>query len=508
MKWIFIFPMLAISINLCFAIPIVVPQDRYKRAVKMREHPGFDPLISHVDFRRMADYVIDQSTYEFDPDWIEQGDTIYVNIWMLPWFEQYVHDRIKHPYILISCDVDNRVPLPGNLHKLLYDPKCAAWFCRNIPFTYHPKLQQLPWGQDITVFITEPTYNPFKDLMGKVPFEKKHLLYMNHFPRPFGDRDKIVKLFENAPFCFTRNDGQKTARDFIPLPREQFYEEMGSSKFTISPFGLETDSVRTWEALVFGSIPIVEHTFLDAQYEGLPIVIVYEWEEITEEFLHAKYEELKDKSREKAYFAYWRQMIKDRQLSIKNNNLSSSYLDASLFEAGDLQDLTELLKEHGVNHFIYRGFLATLRPLQLANALGTEARIFLYDPYLERETWHLMIYYVSDASLLKNKHKIHLFTSDYEFDEKIASSPYLPIFLDLTYYRNSLIRRDNPIRHCLKPDLLDIFKRMHPGTMLCGNMANENYVKKVLDRLSRDHGLEIKIKGNFWSVLKKREMYY
>lgn len=41
-------------------------------------------------------------------------------------------------------------------------------------------------------------------------------------------------------------------------------------------------SPKAWEAVLIGSIPIVQHSTLDDGYERLPIVFVHEWKELFE----------------------------------------------------------------------------------------------------------------------------------------------------------------------------------------------------------------------------------
>ncbi len=55
--------------------------------------------------------------------------------------------------------------------------------------------------------------------------------------------------------------------------------------FVISPHGNGVDCHRTWEALALGCVPIVRTSPLDALYEGLPVLIVSNWCEVTADFL-------------------------------------------------------------------------------------------------------------------------------------------------------------------------------------------------------------------------------
>ena len=177
------------------------------------------------------------------------------------------------PYILVSGDVGSWYPTL-EYKKLLYDPKLTAWFCRNMVFSYHPKLFQIPMGQDLGQFILDDpkiTFYLLEATLNK-PTHKTHLLYMCHFPRKHGERDKLVKQFENEPYVLTPETRVVKTRLFAGVIRSVFYHDMALCQFVLSPLGLETDSVRTWEALVLDSIPIVEHTFLDPSYDNLPVV--------------------------------------------------------------------------------------------------------------------------------------------------------------------------------------------------------------------------------------------
>src|SRR5580658_1147027 len=111
--------------NFVYGAPCKVPVELYKHTVNSEQNPGLFPYIGHINFRIIADHVINENTEWFDPELVEQGDILYVNVWYLPWFEEQVHDQIKYPYILVSCDAGNLIPGLRSLNKLLYDPKCA-----------------------------------------------------------------------------------------------------------------------------------------------------------------------------------------------------------------------------------------------------------------------------------------------------------------------------------------------------------------------------------------------
>ena len=78
----------------------------------------------------------------------------------------------------------------------------------------------------------------------------------------------------------------------------------------VSPHGNGLDCHRTWESLVLGNIVIVKRSSLDPLYEGLPVVIVDDWQQITRDNLkvwHAAHSSAFDEPavQEKLTNAYW-----------------------------------------------------------------------------------------------------------------------------------------------------------------------------------------------------------
>jgi hypothetical protein len=81
--------------------------------------------------------------------------------------------------------------------------------------------------------------------------------------------------------------------------------------FVISPHGGGYDCHRLWEALILGCIPIVKTSPIDTLYEGLPVLIVNEWSDVTIELLTKTIVEFKEKEinkkfvYEKLSLQYW-----------------------------------------------------------------------------------------------------------------------------------------------------------------------------------------------------------
>jgi hypothetical protein len=66
---------------------------------------------------------------------------------------------------------------------------------------------------------------------------------------------------------------------------------------------------------------------MDPLYDGLPVVIVKNWAEITEEFLNQKYEEMKTKSYliEKTSLQYWLDLIDSYRSNCTNDRAAGFF---------------------------------------------------------------------------------------------------------------------------------------------------------------------------------------
>lgn len=97
-------------------------------------------------------------------------------------------------------------------------------------------------------------------------------------------RETILKTLNENSFIKTSN-GHK------------FFEDITKSKFVFSPEGNGIDCHRTYEALIFKSIPICEHNEdIKNKYKDLPVLYTKDYSEITEDYLFKKYNEMKDKT--------------------------------------------------------------------------------------------------------------------------------------------------------------------------------------------------------------------
>lgn len=258
-----------------------------------------DPFISGDTFRAHCDYAYDEISKSLNPAAVAEKSTIFVNGDILGEFLERVHPRIRHPYILIVHNTD--CPIPGPYSACLDDPKILALFTQNPDRTDHPKLFPLPIGVENRQW--NPQNREILQQTKDLNLEKTYLLYCNFNPHTFpSERNEVLNRFAEAPFTYTAT--RKAYHEFVG--------DLARTWFILSPRGNGLDCHRTWEALYAGSYPIVKTSPLDPLFQGLPVLIVQNWEEVTEEFLQQKFKEFSqraDYSLEKLYIDYYLKQI-------------------------------------------------------------------------------------------------------------------------------------------------------------------------------------------------------
>jgi hypothetical protein len=230
----------------------------------------------------------------FDPHEVKAGDMIFVRDF--EYFFTHKHEKIKVPYFVLTHG-EFLDKFCAKYQKYLRDGKILAWF------TIHPceltdeRIIPIPLGivQYHELFAAKKKMH--KRLTELRNSKKEKLLYMNFTEWCMPERTRIRKLFEHQSFV------TYTER----CEFNNFIQELSHHKFVLSPPGLGPDCYRVWESALVGSIPIVQHSYFDFMYEGLPVLFIDGWEEVTEEFLEQKYLEMSSKiySSKRLNMEYW-----------------------------------------------------------------------------------------------------------------------------------------------------------------------------------------------------------
>jgi hypothetical protein len=484
--------------RIAIAEPIKTPQHVFSSIEqKMLNHPGDYPFPTDMTFCKHADHSIIQITEYFDPSLVKKGDTIFVADWYLAWFTEFVHPKIKHPYILISNDSDSSHPDTGvwnfdrrwgwappvsAIRTLLYDPKVAAWFCKNMLLSRHPKIHQIPIGQNIIYLNRFPEKEQLFQLSQAKSPNKECLLYAAMQTPSHKTRVGLAALLKTLPFCEHSIDSY--------VPRSQYFLKFDRAKFTVAPPGYGPDTVRFWEAITLNCIPIVVHSELDDLYADLPVLFVHDWTVIADEnFLKQKWIEIESKnlSREKVFFNYWLYKINAVQTAIRYDQNSFSSPLATEFPSTVLENLTTLLKREGVLELFCKGAVMTCRPFQIA-----EKATFLKKIYVQ-DDWGAWAHEKPKAHFEKFLNKIYVnenkvVPSNF-FDNMtvfLKSHPGISIFFDLSY-----------LRHRLKDDLENYIQNTNV-TFFCGNCGNDLYVREYLEIFEQKYGKKISFQGDIW----------
>ena len=231
---------------------------------------------------------------------------------------------IDFSFILVSGDCDETVPQEilnnNDFLKLVNDPRLIHWFCQNMTLD-HSKITRMPIGLDYHTLTVRPLWGPLMSC----EHQEKMLLMIKDKSLPFWNRN--IKCYANFHFTmntklgYDRKDAvSKINNDLIyyeekPVSRLITWNKQKDHAFVICPHGGGLDCHRNWEALCLGCIPIVKTSSIDNLYKDLPVLIVNDWEVITNKLLNdtiatfkTKFEN-KEFNNEKLTLYYWRNLI-------------------------------------------------------------------------------------------------------------------------------------------------------------------------------------------------------
>lgn len=247
------------------------------------------PYLSGDTFRQLGEIIVDKSS--LDPTVVKKdGPVIAYAMQTRPGnfidlFFKNVLPKIDQQYVLITHN--SMTPDWSKYEHHLEDDRLLAWYGKNLIYD-HPKATTLPLG---VTNIRDPHERGgdvnFWNQLRAEKVDKDILCYVN-----IGVGHKRQERYESRLQTVNFFNAQPFATCVGERPWLKYAREMHRSKFVIAPPGEALDTFRLWESLYLGAIPIVTSTPLDSMYKNFPVWIVDNWEEITEEKLHQKWEEL------------------------------------------------------------------------------------------------------------------------------------------------------------------------------------------------------------------------
>ncbi len=232
----------------------------------------------------------------FDPqayDSVREGDLVWVRATALPQFLDAILPCIRAHFALVTGDEDCSMPSHfTRAREILDNDRVVCWFAQNFDGSdTSGKMFPLPIGIDFhTISLRRKWGHP-----PATPQEQETELDAIRRAMP-PNAARLPRV--HADFHFNLHAGAVSeARatveavlrgnpcvDFLPrrLPRLELWREKVRYAFVVRPHGGGLDCHRTWESLALDNIVIGKRSPLDGLYQGLPVVIVDRWEEITD----------------------------------------------------------------------------------------------------------------------------------------------------------------------------------------------------------------------------------
>ena len=267
-------------------------------------------VIQGDKFVKIADYTYapeikcdgdyDKLSNTFDISKVKYGDIIYTHTFYVKQLFEIIKN-IDKQVTVVTHNSDTNVDFtpPDNVFK---------WFTQNVNI-YHPKIESIPIGLENDRWF--PNLKKKEKMIDKLqqPREHKNLVYMNHnVDNNPPKRLKPYQLLENKSWV-------TSVRGVNGIGFDEYLDNIYNHKFVICPDGNGIDTHRLWECLYMGSIPIVKRSCNSFFYIMLPICMVDDWEEVTEDYLNTTLADFEDKRRHMIWnmkqleFGYWKDKI-------------------------------------------------------------------------------------------------------------------------------------------------------------------------------------------------------
>lgn len=282
-----------------------------------------------------------KNTASFDPtayDNIQSGAVVWLKCSFVSQFCREVLGKVQNPFVLIITDGDESFPsnCEGlDVEDLLRHDKVLHVFAQNCDYQgKSQKISPLPIGIDFHSIAYKGKGGMWGEkgspkrqerrlmrlLRGLKPTRerlKRAYVDFHHSDTMHGTFQRYLQFGEDRKAIYQTVLASGLVDHGPPMRRSELWRMKGRYAFSISPHGNGLDCHRTWEDLALGCIVIVKSSSLDPLYEGLPVVIVRDWSEITDENLSRWLERYADafmnpRYREKLTNRYWLERIRSK----------------------------------------------------------------------------------------------------------------------------------------------------------------------------------------------------
>lgn len=287
-----------------------------------------DMYLTHKTYRDLADYDYDTNKdrliHDIHTNSIPPGSIIVTyteNSQKLLKDIQGIRENVTLLFVLKDVDGSDKSVKYSNL---LENPYISQVFSENWYDRSHPKVHQIPIGVSYKDIYMKGIQSDLEDISENMSPNKDKPLrvfcnaHKRTYPTPASgyrdDRQVMINMLRDSSiidFCDDRHD-------FTAGSLRKTWEKHQDYAFELSPSGNGLDCHRTYEAIILKTIPIVRKNTLVPIYteHDLPVVVVDEWSDVTQEnllFWHEKYNgHFTDSTLNKMKSEYWRDYITDK----------------------------------------------------------------------------------------------------------------------------------------------------------------------------------------------------
>ena len=248
-------------------------------------------------------HVFNNDNKHIIPETIKQAKKIFVYTDILNFFFENVFPFIETKFTLISHNSD--LGISSEYKKYLDSNKIIKWYGQNTTFS-HKKIIQIPIG------IANKQWEH-----GNEEIFKQNYKDQKEYEKIFGCfnvstnssfRTQIWQICNQSEICDMYSN----------LNFPTFVELMSKYKYTVCPIGnpiagTAGDNHRVYESLYLGNIPIVfdnQIIVYNNIYKDLPIILLKDTNTLFDKLkLEEQLLKIKDKSKEKIDFNYWKNII-------------------------------------------------------------------------------------------------------------------------------------------------------------------------------------------------------
>lgn len=300
----------------------MTPQQKPARSPPVQQSaPASSPPFIDGDF---FESLCPRRATDTDLGLLKPGDLLYAETHAVPaLFERIRREGFTGEFSLLTHNSDATVrPAPDGgllLHlglginpvctRLQLPPNVRHWLGQNLDVPNDARFTSLPIGLERRRWsrgLKHEILAKLQPLAGKISPE--HLLYVNHAGNTNPGRHGLAEHFASQPWSLVSGK----------VPFLDYCTGMLRCTYVLSPDGNGMDCHRTWEALYLGRFPVLRRsTFHEVVYRDLPVLLVDDWTELTEELLRAKAPELAAKrpDPERIGPAYYRKLVASRLTS-------------------------------------------------------------------------------------------------------------------------------------------------------------------------------------------------